>query len=199
MKKSHSTAWKQTVGRIVSEQINERTALAQDRAMRWVGLIGLAGLVLLALVFGVSRAHGAALPADVRIAAITILDEARGEGKPGMYAIGCVIQERMTSKGLNPEAVCLKKLQFSGWWTKVTNSTGKKVWQQRSLKNKERWLKSSSAPYAVALAKALVAGQKFDQSFTGRANHFTSDPKNTSWAKGKTPTKIIGGHWFYRL
>src|SRR3989338_7189639 len=99
MKRSHSTAWKQTVDRVVSEQINERTALEQDRSMRWVGIIGFILVALAFLAFGVSRAHGAnTLPEDVRIATITILDEARGEGQGGMYAVACVIQGRMASQ-----------------------------------------------------------------------------------------------------
>ena len=35
---------------------------------------------------------------EQRIIALTILGEARGEGASGMYAVGCVIQERAKEK-----------------------------------------------------------------------------------------------------
>ena len=63
-----------------------------------------------------------------RIVALTILGEARGEGKRGMYAVGCVIQKRASERNLTPAKVCLQPWQFSIW-----NAGGGKVKKEREL------------------------------------------------------------------
>ena len=56
----------------------------------------IAGMIGYALLcFGVyTAAADEVLTKDERIVALTILGEARGEGKLGMYAVACVIQQR---------------------------------------------------------------------------------------------------------
>ena len=56
-----------------------------------------------------------ALTRSQRIVALTILGEARGEGKAGMYAVACVIQQRSKNRKITPAQVCLQKRQFSCW------------------------------------------------------------------------------------
>jgi hypothetical protein len=47
--------------------------------------------------------------------AITILAEARGEGKSGMYAVACVISQRAKERKKSAAQVCLQPWQFSCW------------------------------------------------------------------------------------
>ena len=42
--------------------------------------------------------------------------EARGEGKAGVYAVGCVIKQRMNHKSFHATTgVCLQRSQFEYW------------------------------------------------------------------------------------
>ena len=42
-----------------------------------------------------------------QIVAMTILGEARGEGRAGMYAVACTIKARSVNRKLTPAQVCL--------------------------------------------------------------------------------------------
>ena len=113
--------------------------------------------------------------------AVTILAEARGEGKSGMYAVACVIQTRSRERRLTPEQVCLQKYQFS------CNNKGIQV----KLLNQ-----SQEADYARLLAAAIG---RLDESFVGGANHYHAAAVAPKWSKGVKPVKEIGNHKFYKL
>ena len=49
------------------------------------------------------------LTRDERVIALTILGEARGEGKKGMFAVACVVQRRSWEKKITPAQVCLEE------------------------------------------------------------------------------------------
>ena len=142
-------------------------------------------ITLILLTASVANADQA-LTQSERIVALTVLGEARGEGKCGMYAIGCIIQKRALERKITPAKVCLQRKQFSVW-------NGKKENDLYYL-----W-KSKSTPYARELAKAICQGKKLDQNFTGNANHYCTLKCNPYWAKGKKPVKTIGNHKFYKL
>ena len=143
---------------------------------------------------------------EQRIIALTILGEARGEGASGMYAVGCVLQERAREGNLTPAKVCHVPYQFSVW-----NAGKGKIKKESELS--DLW-KSKSAPYAKSLALAIDNDLKLVQDFTGNADHYYSSKilkKPPYWAfktikkNGKEvkveikPTKIIGNHVFYNL
>jgi spore germination cell wall hydrolase CwlJ-like protein len=133
------------------------------------------------------------LTRDERIVALTILGEARGEGKRGMYAVGCVIVKRASERNLTPAKVCLQPYQFSIW-----NAGKGKVKKESELYY--LW-KSPSKMYARELARAICQGKELDQKFTASANHYHSKKmkKKPYWTKGRKAVKVIGNHVFYRL
>jgi spore germination cell wall hydrolase CwlJ-like protein len=131
------------------------------------------------------------LTADERVVALTILGEARGEGKMGMYAVACVIQKRSAERSLTPAKVCHEPWQFSIW-----NAGRGKIKKESELYY--LW-KSKEKMYARELARALCSGKKFRQDITGDANHYCTLQTKPYWAKDKKPTKIIGNHKFYNL
>lgn len=126
------------------------------------------------------------LSADERIVALTILGEARGEGKTGMYAVACVIQKRAVERKLSPAKVCLQRKQFSIW-------NGKK--------EKDLWdlWKAKETAYARKLARYLCSENIVLDDITNGANHYCTLKTNPYWAKDKKPVKIIGNHKFYKL
>lgn len=131
------------------------------------------------------------LTKDERIVALTILGEARGEGKKGMYAVACVIQKRASERNLTPAKVCHQPYQFSIW-----NAGKGKIKKESELYY--LW-KSKSMMYARELARAICQGKKLDQKFTGNANHYCRKEINNYWTKKGTITKIIGNHKFFKL
>ena len=138
------------------------------------------------------------MPWKQEVVAITLMGEARGESEAGLYAVACVIQKRAEERKLFPAEVCKqnngKTWQFSTWADK------------NYVELMKRLLKANTkeAKYAKYLAAELVKThpRKFQQSFTGHANHFYSHKvmkRPPSWAKDYKPTKRIGNHTFYKL
>ena len=149
-----------------------------------------------------------ALTPDERVVTLTLLGEARGEGVTGIYAVGCVIQKRVSNRNLTPAQVCQESWQFSIW------NAGK----GKIKKESELWhlYKSPSMSYARQLARKICASRKLSQDYTGNANHYYSHKINKQppyWAfkiekdkNGKVitkepikPSKVIGNHTFYKL
>ena len=116
--------------------------------------------------------------------ALTILAEARGEGKGGMYRVACVIQQRSIERKLSLDKVCREKSQFSCW-------NGREV--------SKRLLESTSAPYALFLAEAMVAGRSLDRKIVGNATHYWTLETNPKWAGDKKPVAIFRNHKFFRF
>jgi spore germination cell wall hydrolase CwlJ-like protein len=119
------------------------------------------------------------------VVATTILAEARGEGKPGMYAVACVIAQRSKNRGISAEKVCLQKWQFSCW-----NANDPQRGKLKSL------LKLKEAEYAKTLASNI---HNLDRSYTGYADHYHTKSVKPYWSKGKKPVKVIGNHLFFKL
>jgi spore germination cell wall hydrolase CwlJ-like protein len=116
---------------------------------------------------------------------MTILGEARGEGKAGMYAVACVILKRVEERKLPATLVCLQKKQFSCW-----DKGDKPLF--KLLDSSEEHL------YAMDLAAAVMKG-RLKLEYVKHANHYCTLKANPYWAKGKTPVKIIGNHKFFKL
>lgn len=124
---------------------------------------------------------------DIDILARTIYGEARGESTEGKIAVGHVILNRYQSQkwfaGKTIAETCQKAWQFSCWnksdpnCEKITNAT-------------EAVLK----PY-WNIAERLINGEYKDN--TNRATHYHTKNIKPAWARGKTPSAIIGNHIFY--
>tara|TARA_Y100000310_G_C20318889_1_gene639774 strand:+ start:120 stop:560 length:441 start_codon:yes stop_codon:yes gene_type:complete len=123
----------------------------------------------------------AVLTAAEKTVALTILAEARGEGKAGMYAVACVIQQRSINRSLTPAQVCKQRKQFSCW---------------NSKKDLSYLLKTSQATYATLLAKNIIG---LDLSYTNNADHYCTLKTHNYWTKKNKIIKIIGNHKFYKL
>ena len=148
------------------------------------------GLIIF-FIISITASGDEVLTKDERIVALTILGEARGEGKKGMYAVACVIQKRASERNLTPAKVCHQPYQFSIW-----NAGKGKIKKESELYY--LW-KSKSMMYARELARTVCKGKSLDQKFTGHANHYCRTEINNYWTKKGTITKVIGNHKFFKL
>tara|TARA_Y100000310_G_scaffold306991_1_gene348626 strand:+ start:1427 stop:1936 length:510 start_codon:yes stop_codon:yes gene_type:complete len=133
------------------------------------------------------------------VVASTILAEARGEGRGGMYAVASVISQRSFNRKIAPDKVCHQEKQFSCW-----NGV------PRSHPNFSRFYlylldSSKEAEYAIQLAHAVNLSHRTNQSYIDRkrykyADHYFNPKRaNPSW-KDKAVVKYkIGRHTFLRL
>jgi hypothetical protein len=118
------------------------------------------------------------------VVALTILAEARGEGRDGMSAVACVIAQRSLNRNLTPEQVCLQKWQFS-------------CWNGKSEQDLDHLYKSPMADWALYLEENI---HSMNRAKVGFADHYYADwIKAPYWAKGNKPVAVIGKHKFYRL
>lgn len=148
-------------------------------------LRAIATFILALLVLGgVMKAKGETFTQQ-QVIAITILGEARGEGKGGMYAVACVISQRAKERKLTGAQVCLQPWQFSCW--------NKNDPQRPHLR---KLLCHELAPYAMMLAKNI---HNLDLTFTKHANHYHTKRVKPYWSKGKRPVVTIGNHLFFKL
>lgn len=143
-------------------------------------------LVLILLLSSCSALGDQVLTHAERICALTILGEARGEGKLGMFAVACVIQQRVVQRKLTPAKVCLQPDQFDTW-------TGKK---ERDLWH--LW-KAKEMMYARELARYLCNKNIRLFDVTNGADHFCHINTNNYWTRKSKPVAIIGNHKFFRL
>ena len=172
-----------------------------DTALDTLLTVGIAIIVGYLLLFAGAyslTAEELPLTKDEQTIAITLMGEARGEKQTGLYAVACVIQKRATERELTLSQVCLQN---------KLNKKGVRVWQFSCWNDKpyietmKRLLKANTkqAKYSKRLARAMCAGGMLAQTFTGNANHYHASYVKPYWIKGKTPTKIIGNHLFYKL
>ena len=148
-------------------------------------LRAIATFILALLVLGsVMKAKGETFTQQ-EIVAITILAEARGEGKRGMYAVACVISKRMKERKKTGAQVCLQPWQFSCW--------NKNDPQRPHLR---KLLRHELAPYAMKLAKNI---DNLQLKFVEFANHYHTKRVKPYWSKGKRPVATIGNHLFFKL
>ncbi len=126
----------------------------------------------------------AGLTHSERVVALTILGEARGEGKAGMYAVACVIKQRAVERKKSLAAVCLQRKQFSCW---------------NSGRDLSHLFKSPAADYAIRLAKGMVSGKDLDRRYVNFANHYCTLNTRPYWSKGIKPVKTIKNHKFYKI
>ncbi|MGB0719257.1 MAG: cell wall hydrolase [Bdellovibrionales bacterium] len=133
---------------------------------------------------------------EIDTLARTMWGEARGEGDLGLQAVANVVLNRVkvaTEKGgkywwgNNIIQVCQKPYQFSCW--NRSDPSFKKL----------QAVDESNLYFATCLriARRAVIGALDDP--TGGATHYHADYVAPYWAKGETPTIIIGRHIFYKM
>ena len=110
---------------------------------RWIILTLMLGLVHCVLGQGLTK--------EQDTIAQTLLGEARGEGKAGMYGVACVIKQRINSKHWPSTAskVCLEASQFDYW-----TSRSRVKWDDINRANVRHLLKTDTE--LVRYAKMLA-------------------------------------------
>jgi spore germination cell wall hydrolase CwlJ-like protein len=126
---------------------------------------------------------------DTQIVAMTILGEARGEGKAGMYAVACVVSQRSINRDTTPAEICLQRKQFSCWQNQFSSNQTPKSTFERMLKTKE-------GVYAMLLAKNIKG---LDRKFVKYADHYVTLKTQVYWMNGHRPVIVIGNHKFFKL
>jgi len=166
--------------------------------MNWLDKI-----IFLIILFLIAMSAGGAELTQREIVAMTILGEARGEGKAGMYAVATVINTRVINRNKTPKQVCLQKgeriWQFSCWDERDVNRA----------KLGELYLTHPMRDYAIRLAANIT---ELKRSYTKNADHYCHINKNPYWSYRKVklsngkiikviikPVAIIGNHKFYKL
>ncbi len=142
---------------------------------------------LIALLLSTTIAS--ALTDDETIVAQTILAEARGEGRAGMYAVAACIKVRAEKRKLTYRQVCLQPKQFSCWNAGDPNRA-----------KMDTFLKLPQAKYAILLAGNM---DKLNTKFIGHADHYMTialwKTGRVKWARGHKPVAFAGSHVFFRL
>lgn len=140
------------------------------------------GLLIVIVFILLAMGTLGAEPSQRDVVAMTILGEARGEGKAGMYAVACVIAQRAINRNKTAKQICLQRKQFSCW-----NGGGK---------NLHALLNTSQATYAKLLATNI---NNLQRSYVGNADHYCTLKTHNYWTRGKAPIKVIGNHKFFKL
>ncbi len=132
---------------------------------------------------------------DLIVLAKTIYGEARGENKPGKYAVALVIHNRWKKiikkkPKTQIKDVCLAPYQFSCW---NKNDTNYKVLStdDSDINKKGFHDRLMEALYV------LCVHELDDDDITNGATHYHTYNILPYWAKGKEPCAKIGNHWFY--
>ena len=140
------------------------------------------------LTFAFACASQAQLTQGQKTVALTILGEARGEGKAGMYAVACVIAQRSINRHLTPAQVCREAWQFSCWNKNDPNRAKlPTLLQTHPMRH-----------YAIALAQNL---NKLDRRYVSYADHYFNPTgiRTPDHLRGKKVVRSVGRHLFYRL
>ena len=142
-------------------------------------------IIILLLALCASVVYSQELTYNQKIVAMTIVGEARGEGKLGMYAVGAVIAQRVIAWKKTPVQVCLKKSQFSCWNPNDPNRA-----------KLPKLLNTPEGEYAKQLAVHLYS---LDRAHFGYADHYCHVKQNPYWIKGEKTITAIKNHKFYKL
>lgn len=130
-------------------------------------------------------------PADLDITARTVWGEARSESWPGRLAVAWVVVNRAVQGGWwgdTPARVCRKPYQFSCW---NRNDPNRALLDQLTL--------ATDGTLRGCMAATVAALFHLEDDPTGGSTHyFAQSIPAPVWAKGRTPTAVIGNHRFFR-
>ena len=153
-------------------------------------------MIVAFILFGFANMASADdLTPEQKIIAQTILGEARGEGKQGMYAVACVIKQRMKLESFpnTAKGVCLEASQFD-FWTQRDSVT----WDDTHRATVSRLMNHDIE--MVRYAKMLAINiNKMDLNWSKHADHYCTININNYWTQGQKPVLIIKNHKFYKL
>ena len=131
------------------------------------------------------NSHGS----EHKIVAQTILAEARGDGRGGMYAVAACIKVRAQKRNLSFKQVCLQPYQFSCWNKNDPNRT-----------KMDLLLTLPQAEYAMLLARNM---HKVNTEVINQATHYMTvklwKTGRVKWARGQKPVAFWGCHAFFKL
>lgn len=122
---------------------------------------------------------------DQQIVARTLDGEAGNQGMNGLTGVGCVIQTRTMLNWQNemtPRGVCLHREQFSCW---LPGADLNRITAPNYVE----------PPQCMMLADQILKGILTD--ITGGADSYEVTGTGAYWAKGLTPTRVIGQQSFY--
>ena len=125
---------------------------------------------------------------DERLIAAVLMAEAGGEGVVGMTAVGEVIANRARKRQMPPGLVVQQAYQFS-----PLNRT----------KPRELVLRYHKMPLyreALRIANTVIQSPAELPGLAAGADHFEDIRAPVpSWARGRRPVAVVGGHRFWRL
>ncbi|OJX79898.1 cell wall hydrolase [Magnetospirillum sp. 64-120] len=130
----------------------------------------------------------------VDILARTLWGEARGEKVRGVEAVAALVLNRVKRAqsrggrywwGATIQQVCLKPWQFSCWNQGDPNRA-----KLERVTEQDRMFR-----VCLRVARRAAAGVLDDP--TGGATHYHTSQVAPPWARGRTPSAIIGNHLFY--
>lgn len=162
-------------------------------------------LTMLGLLFFAKKAGAASMPSltygppkaayieaqaqDIDILARTLFGEARSEGRAGMQAVANVVINRLKRPSRFRSTIrdiCLQPKQFSAW---NRNDPNRPLMLAATLSDPRFRL-------AYEIAQLAVTGKLPDITH-GADHYYATYISAPSWARGKTPVKVIGAHKFY--
>lgn len=131
---------------------------------------------------------------DREIAALTVWAEARGQPWEGQLAVAYVIRNRAEAPGWwghGVAGVCQAPYQFSCWNAKVSQGS------QRDRLMDVKTLQHPAMVTAMQAVDVAFAGTQPDPTHGATYYCTKAVVDKTSWARGKTPSAIIGAHVFF--
>jgi spore germination cell wall hydrolase CwlJ-like protein len=140
---------------------------------------------------------------DITTMALTVWGEARGETREGQKGVAWVIRNRYENPGWwsrqrgdgiaddTIEAVCRDPFQFSCWNPADPNRS-----RLNNPKTQER--DDYKAIHSLCLD---VLNASYDDDPTDGSDHYCTKAvvRHTRWARRRTPTKVIGNHFFFKI
>ena len=152
-------------------------------------------------MMAVDMEHDTDLEFDLKIMALTVWAESRGESHLGQRAVAWVIRNRFEHPGWwsrtegfpygSIAAVCRCPWQFSCWNSNDPN--------RARLDDPETRERADYLAIRALCKNVLVEPQSADPS--RRADHYCTKEasRKTKWALTRTPCAEIGNHRFYRI
>ena len=125
---------------------------------------------------------------DLKIWALTVWGEARGEDVRGQLAVAWVIYNRATKKNKSIKDVCLQRYQFSCWNPDDPN--------HKLIANDSFDVGTKGYWNAIDAIQGVIRVQGALDVTLG-ATHYCTLNTHPYWANNKDPCVIIGNHKFY--
>jgi len=129
---------------------------------------------------------------DLKLLALCIYGEARGESELGRTAVGCVVRNRVKVQPRKSyKEVILKPLQFSCFNSDDPNC---KILLEYAEKP---YTLNSDFVDCLMVAESIISN-KIGDITAGATNYFNPKRADPDWAKTMVKTVSIGKHDFYR-